>query len=495
MKVKVYTTSTCPYCDKTIEFLRSHGVEFESVSVDELSGTEQEEAIAEAYRLSGQRGFPVTDVNGSAVIGFDISKLRKLLGIEEKAEPPKAGTINIVKVFSYILGKEGREELKEEFERVAESLGMKKIVWHGETAEGVRETDGGGRLSLRFLQGMEGLVYILKATPDRDGHIDRDAFRVCPDPLKGRLNKLYQLDIFVGRSSEDLLAKDIKGQRLSDGTIVLSGYGAMEDSRRYVITPGSDSDTDRVVDEIVRLETCYNLLLSQRQKYLLLADQISRVDEGIATKMGVINLNISKADGETLKDWLQSLIVNFGEIAGIAEELKKHSSDTEGRRKILQSILERWKGEPVEGLQTISEPLQFYTRAVGDDYGRLIQRIEGIRREMRDVITILRARVDIIQQEQSLDIQKNMHETAKTQLKMQRVVERLEVLIGTYYMTVLAKMAFEAIEASGRRLPDKPIILASYLIPVFLVFAIFLSGKIGHLIETMRGRFRGKDYE
>lgn len=630
MSIKVYTLSTCPYCDKTIEFLRSNGIEFETLVMDQLSGREQEKAVAEAYRLSGQRSYPVTDVNGTGVIGYDIQRFKKLLGIEERGEPaapapvkavvvdekaveklgtearqtgyllnPEGKTVNtlvsgllknearygyrscpcrlstgdynkdcdiicpcayrdwdldaygrcycglyvsngfieggakiipipdsredlpaagtkeerdgkicetlvqpvktdikeVIKVFSYTLGNEERAALKEEFERVAKSLGIERVVWRGETADGVKEAGDGGKVSLRFLQGMDEYVYFLTVFPDREGRIDSEASRICTGFFQERPNELYHLDIIVGEAIPDILTRDVKGQRLKDGTTVVSGYEIKDKLRKYVITPGVAGDADKVVDDIVRLETCYNLLLSQRQKYLLLADQLGRLEKGIATNMGVINLNISKADGKTLKDWLHSLSGNFGEVSGIAEELKKHAADTEGRRSVLQSILERWEGEPVGGLQTISEPLQFYTRAVGDDYGRLIQRIEGIRREMGDVITILRTKVDLIQQEQSLDIQKSMHETGKTQLKMQRAVESLEVFIVAYYMTVLAKITFEALEAQGRHLPDKPIVLAGYLIPVFFVFAIFLSGKIGHIFESLRNRFGGKGHE
>ena len=629
MSIKVYTLSTCLYCEKTIEFLRSNGIEFETLIMDQLSGKEQEKAVAEAYRLSGQRSYPVTDVNGTGVIGYDIQRFKKLLDVEERGEPaasapvkaivvddkaveklrtearqtgyllnPEEKTVNtlvsgllknearygyrscpcrlstgdynkdcdiicpcayrdwdldaygrcycglyvtagfieggakltplpdsreglpaagtkkemegkvcetlaqpvksdikeVIKVFSYTLGNEERDALKEEFEKVANSLGIERVVWRGETADGVKETGDGGKVSLRLLQGMDGYVYILRVFPDREGRIDGEASRICTVFFQERPNELYHLDIIVGEAIPDILTRDVKGQRLKDGTTVVSGYEVKDKLRKYVITPGAAGDADKVVDDIVRLETCYNLLLSQRQKYLLLADQLGRLEERVATSMGVINLNISKADGKTLKDWLHSLSVNFGEVSGITEELKKHAADTEGRRSVLQSILENWGDEPLEGLQTISGPLQFYTRAVGDDYGRLIQRIEGIRREMGDVITILRTKVDLIQQEQSLEIQKSMHETAKTQLRMQRAVESLEVFIVTYYLTVLAKITFEALEAQGRHLPDKPIILAGYLIPVFLVFAIFLSGKIGHTFDSLRNRFGGKGH-
>lgn len=72
--VKVFSTSTCPWCIRAKQYLEAKGVHFENVDV---SGNEQ--AQEEMVRLSGQMGVPVIVVDGKVVIGFDKSRLEELL--------------------------------------------------------------------------------------------------------------------------------------------------------------------------------------------------------------------------------------------------------------------------------------------------------------------------------------------------------------------------------------------------------------------------------
>ncbi|MBW2988111.1 NrdH-redoxin [Candidatus Woesearchaeota archaeon] len=75
-KVKVYSTSTCPYCHMAKEFLRQNNVEFEDINVEEDRG-----AAEEMVRKSGQYGVPVIEVDGEIVVGFDRERLKQLLKI------------------------------------------------------------------------------------------------------------------------------------------------------------------------------------------------------------------------------------------------------------------------------------------------------------------------------------------------------------------------------------------------------------------------------
>ena len=75
-KVKIYTTSTCPWCMKTKEFFKENNVKYEEANV----GTD-EAARNEMFQKSGQLGVPVTDVNGTIIVGYDKGALKKALGI------------------------------------------------------------------------------------------------------------------------------------------------------------------------------------------------------------------------------------------------------------------------------------------------------------------------------------------------------------------------------------------------------------------------------
>ena len=74
LSVKVYTTITCPWCVKTKEFLKENGVKYTEVNV----GVD-EKARNDMFEKSGQFGVPVTDVNGTIIVGFDKEALKKAL--------------------------------------------------------------------------------------------------------------------------------------------------------------------------------------------------------------------------------------------------------------------------------------------------------------------------------------------------------------------------------------------------------------------------------
>jgi len=77
MKVIVYSTPTCPYCDFAKDFLKENNIEFEAVDVS----VDQERA-QEMIQKSGQMAVPVIDVDGQIVIGFNKAKLKQLLGLK-----------------------------------------------------------------------------------------------------------------------------------------------------------------------------------------------------------------------------------------------------------------------------------------------------------------------------------------------------------------------------------------------------------------------------
>ena len=74
MAVKIYTTSTCPWCKKAKEFFKDNNIKYDEVDV-----TTNEKGRDEMIEKSGQMGVPVIDVNGTIIIGFDVEKLKSAL--------------------------------------------------------------------------------------------------------------------------------------------------------------------------------------------------------------------------------------------------------------------------------------------------------------------------------------------------------------------------------------------------------------------------------
>ncbi len=76
-KVRIFSTTSCPWCIKVKQYLEEHKIEFEEINVQE-----DQEAAKEMVEKSGQTGVPVLEIDGQMVIGFDKEKIDELLGIK-----------------------------------------------------------------------------------------------------------------------------------------------------------------------------------------------------------------------------------------------------------------------------------------------------------------------------------------------------------------------------------------------------------------------------
>ncbi len=73
--IKVYTTDSCPWCDKAKNYLKSQNLEY-----TELNVQDDMEARDEMIKKSRQMGVPVLDIDGNIIIGFDKPAILKALG-------------------------------------------------------------------------------------------------------------------------------------------------------------------------------------------------------------------------------------------------------------------------------------------------------------------------------------------------------------------------------------------------------------------------------
>ena len=77
VKIKIYSTPTCPWCKRAKAYLTNKGIDFESIDVSS-NDTAQKEMIEK----SGQMGVPVIDIDGQIVVGFDKDKINEYLNIK-----------------------------------------------------------------------------------------------------------------------------------------------------------------------------------------------------------------------------------------------------------------------------------------------------------------------------------------------------------------------------------------------------------------------------
>lgn len=79
MKIKIYSTPSCFWCQAAKDFFKNHNIPFEDIDV-----SQNEQAAQEMIEKSGQMGVPVIEIDDKIVKGFDKPSLIELLGIKEE---------------------------------------------------------------------------------------------------------------------------------------------------------------------------------------------------------------------------------------------------------------------------------------------------------------------------------------------------------------------------------------------------------------------------
>lgn len=78
MKVKVYTTPSCPYCFALKEYLKENNISFEEIDLSKDS-----KAKEMIIKKTNQIGVPVIEIDGEFITGFDKEKLKEILTKKE----------------------------------------------------------------------------------------------------------------------------------------------------------------------------------------------------------------------------------------------------------------------------------------------------------------------------------------------------------------------------------------------------------------------------
>lgn len=74
MNVRVYSTPTCPWCDRVKEYLKDQGVAYESIDV-----SKDREMARQIIAKTHQRAVPITEIGETYIVGFDRPRIDEAL--------------------------------------------------------------------------------------------------------------------------------------------------------------------------------------------------------------------------------------------------------------------------------------------------------------------------------------------------------------------------------------------------------------------------------
>lgn len=75
-KIILFTTPTCSYCTLAKRYFNEQRIRFKEVDV-----SRNKDAAMDLQKRTGQMGVPVILINNKPIVGFDKSKINKILGL------------------------------------------------------------------------------------------------------------------------------------------------------------------------------------------------------------------------------------------------------------------------------------------------------------------------------------------------------------------------------------------------------------------------------
>jgi uncharacterized membrane-anchored protein len=246
---------------------------------------------------------------------------------------------------------------------------------------------------------------------------------------------------------------------------------------RYWVSVGSarssKSHLKDIVDAIVRIETYYHLLLMQKPLFSAAVDQAYKFEQVHLKQREIITEHIAHADSLTLQRWLNGLTQDLLKTTRLAGKLHFELSASVPYDKIVHRTLASLD----ERTLALYRPMSYYVLSgitgVAEGYLQLLKRIDTLRSGFEGVISILRARVDLMLQSQNLTLLASVDKTTKSQAILQYTVEGLSVIVIAYYLSGLMAFIFKGLHEMGW-LPNADIASALF-VPLSLGLALGIT--------------------
>lgn len=241
---------------------------------------------------------------------------------------------------------------------------------------------------------------------------------------------------------------------LDEQTSLITSFTPDEQGReRYWVTVGESrsnpSHLKDIVDAIVRIETYYHLLLMQKPLFSAAIDQVYKFEQVHLKQREIISGHIAHADSQTLQRWLNSLTQDLLKTNRIAGKLHFELSASLPYDKIVHATLGSLEEKILESYRPFSDYVLSGITGVAEGYQQLLKRIDTLRGGFEGIISIIRARVDLLLEAQNLALLQSVDKTTKSQVILQHTVEGLSVIVIAYYLAGLGSYIFKGLQEVG----------------------------------------------
>lgn len=267
----------------------------------------------------------------------------------------------------------------------------------------------------------------------------------------------------------------------------IDGYG----QARYLIRGGdlAPGRLGQLIRRLVEIENYYHLILMPLEEYRERVVSLREMEQRVVTRGSDIYADLAQRDVDTAREhrYLVYLTRDLAELMQLTEHMRHKLSAATSYYAIFEDRIHWLRERTGEGFQSIEEFLTARIAPAILNYNNFIKRADGLTSQITLLGNMMRTRVSLTMEGQSLETMQAMKKRVELQLLLQRTVEGLSLIVLTYYMTGLAGYVFRAV-ANFIPLPGGTVLWSASTIPIWLLMAFWITRRVHKLIEREAGK-------
>ena len=153
---------------------------------------------------------------------------------------------------------------------------------------------------------------------------------------------------------------------------------------------------------------------------------------------------------------------------------------------IFEDRLDWLREQPGGGYETLREFLTARVAPAMWNYRNFIERADALTAQLTSLGNMMRTRVNLNMEQQSLQTMQAVNRRVNLQLMLQKTVEGLSLIVFSYYLTGLANYVFKALQPV-LPIPGNPTIWSAMTIPIWLGVGFWMTRRVKKLVSSSMG--------
>lgn len=175
----------------------------------------------------------------------------------------------------------------------------------------------------------------------------------------------------------------------------------------------------------------------------------------------------AKEDVDEEQTLLQEITALAARLERLALDNSYRFSASQAYFRLVHARIEELRERRIEGVPTIAEFMDRRLTPAMNTCAAVARRQEVLAERIANTNSLLRTRVEIVQEQQNSKILESMNARAAQQLRLQQAVEGLSIVAVSYYMAGLVNYVAKAAKAAG--VPVNPELATGIALPILAV--------------------------